>query len=536
MSEASSPKHEPLAADLSGRQLGDYRLLRRLGRGAMAEVYLAEQCSLGRQVAIKVLKPELATDQTYIRRFLREAQAAAALVHANIVQIHEIGHIDDVHFIAQEYVQGLNLRQWITRNGALDLRMALIVMRQVASALAKAADQGIVHRDIKPENIMLTRSGEVKVADFGLARLPTKGEAVELTQTGMTLGTPLYMSPEQVEGNPLDPRSDIYSFGVTCYQMLVGSPPFDGETALSVAVQHLKKSPESLENQRPDLPPALGRIVHKMLAKAPEDRHQSARELLKELRPIQLEHLDDEWPEDLPGWDLAELDTAAASLAETTQRLDALMKTGRGGPSGRFVWLSWTAGLALAFLFGGGLAFFVTREEPLLAHAEAQLPSVPIQDTAASQWVYAMHVDSEEGWQAVIDHFADEANWANRAKRQQAWLYVQHDDYDRAMQRFEELALLDGSQRELRASGLVGQYWVLNRQGDADEAAAVLSELISVLDELRDPRTGRLRLRDPLTLEMLQHARKNSPGASSSQQRQLREWLDRLDQEPAEAD
>ncbi len=536
MTEASSPKHEPLSADLSGRQLGDYRLLRRLGRGAMAEVYLAEQCSLGRQVAIKVLKPELATDQTYIQRFLREARAAAALVHANIVQIHEIGHIDNVHFIAQEYVQGLNLRQWITRHGALDLRMALIVMRQVAGALAKAAEQGIVHRDIKPENIMLTRSGEVKVADFGLARLPGKGEAVDLTQAGMTLGTPLYMSPEQVEGNPLDPRSDIYSFGVTCYQMLVGSPPFDGETALSVAVQHLKKSPDSLENQRPDLPPALCRIVHKMLAKAPADRHQSARELLRELRPVQLEYLDEEWPEDLPGWDLTELDTAASSLAETTQRLDALMKTARKSKAGRLGWLLWAAGLALAFLIGGALALLSLREQPLLAQTQAGPPSVPKQQNVESQWIYAMHVDTEEAWQAVIDIFGDEPYYANRAKRQLARLYIQKDDYDRAMDKFRELALLDGSQRELRAFGLAGQYWVLTRRGSHQEAAGVLDELLSVLAQLRDPASQRPRLVDPLTLEMLQHALRNSPGGTASQRQQIREWLERLDQEPAEPD
>jgi succinate dehydrogenase / fumarate reductase flavoprotein subunit len=133
MTDASSQQHEPITADLSGRQLGDYRLLRRLGRGAMAEVYLAEQCSLNRQVAVKILRPELATDQTYIQRFQREARAAASLVHANIVQIHEVGCIDHVHFIAQEYVEGLNLRQCIARNGSLELRMALIVMRQVAA-------------------------------------------------------------------------------------------------------------------------------------------------------------------------------------------------------------------------------------------------------------------------------------------------------------------------------------------------------------------------------------------------------------------
>ena len=155
-------------------------------------------------------------------------------------------------------------------------------MRQTAAALAKAADQGVVHRDIKPENVMLTPAGEVKVADFGLARLAGDTQATDLTQIGMTLGTPLYMSPEQVEGKPLDCRSDLYSFGVTCYHMLAGNPPFQGETALGVAVQHLKKEPRSLQTLRPDLPPALCRIVHKMLVKDPAGRWQSPRELLRE--------------------------------------------------------------------------------------------------------------------------------------------------------------------------------------------------------------------------------------------------------------
>ncbi len=300
-----TPRPAPLTeTDLSGRQLGDFRLLRRLGRGAMADVYLAEQSGLKRRVAMKILKPELAADRTYLRRFELEAQAAASLVHANIVQIYEVGCVDRLHYIAQEYVDGQNLREHLARSGPPDLPHALSIMRQVAAALAKAAEQGVVHRDIKPENIMLTAGGEVKVADFGLARLTGAG-ANELTQVGMTLGTPLYMSPEQVEGKPLDPRSDIYSFGVTCYQMLGGEPPFRGETALAVAVQHLKTQPQPLESLRGDLPPALCRIVQQMLAKDPSRRPATARDLLRELRRVQIEHFGGDWPEDLPGLGLA---------------------------------------------------------------------------------------------------------------------------------------------------------------------------------------------------------------------------------------
>jgi serine/threonine-protein kinase len=533
MTDASSQQHEPITADLSGRQLGDYRLLRRLGRGAMAEVYLAEQCSLNRQVAVKILRPELATDQTYIQRFQREARAAASLVHANIVQIHEVGCIDHVHFIAQEYVQGLNLRQWIGRNGALDARMALVVMRQVAAALAKAGEQGIVHRDIKPENIMLTRSGEVKVADFGLARVPGRGDAVDLTQAGMTLGTPLYMSPEQVEGKPLDPRSDIYSFGVTCYHMLAGSPPFGGETALAVAVQHLKKSPDSLENLRTDLPPALCRIVHRMLAKAPEDRYQSPRELLRELRQVQLEHLDEEWPEDLPGWEITELDTAG-SLHETTQQLDALMKTGSRERVGRLAWLAWAGGFVVAFVVGAGLAHWTVWERPLLAETGDGVAHVPEFENVYSQWIYAVHTNTEAAWQAVIDYFPH-ASFANRARQQLAWLYLRKEDYERAKAKFEELAMLDASEREFRAFGLAGQYWVLKQQekylepakqpAKRQEAAEILSELLPIFRELRDPQMLRMILR----------VFRESVEATTNQQ--IQELLEEQEpQQPVEAD
>ena len=260
-------------------QVPGYRLSAPLGRGAMAEVYLAEQCSLRRHVALKILRANLAVEESYVTRFRLEAQAAASLVHPNIVQIYEVGCEGGLHFIAQEYVPGLNLREWLTRHGTPPLPLAMGIMRQVAAALAKASEHGIVHRDIKPDNIMVSSSGEVKVADFGLARLST-GD-VRLTQEGFTLGTPLYMSPEQVEGRPLDTRSDIYSYGVTCYHMLAGQPPFAGETALQVAMQHLRAEPPPLAKIRSDLPAALLAMIHKMLAKKPEDRFATAHEIVR---------------------------------------------------------------------------------------------------------------------------------------------------------------------------------------------------------------------------------------------------------------
>jgi len=185
-----------------GRELGDYA-------GGMAEVYLAEQLSLRRQVALKVLSPALASDRNYVERFLNEARAAASLVHPNIVQIYEVGEVEGIHFIAQEYVAGKNLGQLLEREGTLLPSLVLEVLRQVVSALCKAQELAIVHRDIKPENLLLSHSGEVKVADFGLARVQNIDTAA-LTQVGVAMGTPLYMSPEQVEGKPVDARSDLY--------------------------------------------------------------------------------------------------------------------------------------------------------------------------------------------------------------------------------------------------------------------------------------------------------------------------------------
>ncbi|MCA9271149.1 MAG: serine/threonine protein kinase, partial [Planctomycetales bacterium] len=345
---ASSAEH-----DLSGRQLGDYRVLRRIGRGAMAEVYLAEQSSLSRQVALKVLRRQLAEDASYVQRFQNEARAAAALVHANIVQIYEVGRIDDVHFIALEYVQGRNLRQLLERHGPVDAPLAATIMRQVAAALHKAAQRGIVHRDIKPENIMISPAGEVKVADFGLSRIAGDTE-LNLTQVGVTMGTPLYMSPEQAEGRPLDGRSDLYSFGVTCYHMLAGRPPFEGETALAVAVQHVRNQPPRLEGMRPDLPEGLCRIVHRLLEKKPDDRYGDAAQLLRDLRGLQVGAAGEQDGDDAEHWATAELIAMTDARLAATQRLEAIMKSAAHVAAPRASAWRWAiaAGVA-AFLLGG---------------------------------------------------------------------------------------------------------------------------------------------------------------------------------------
>jgi len=275
------------AGDLSGRRLGGYRLLRRLGSGAMADVYLAEQESLGRQVAVKVLSQANAAQSTAVQRFTQEARAGAALVHGNIVQIHEVACIDGIHFLAEEYVAGPTLKAWLASRGPLDAPQAVAVLAQVGSALVRAAEQGVVHRDIKPENLLVTSTGEVKVADFGLARMLETDTAIDLTQEGMTLGTPLYMSPEQAEGQTVDARSDLYSLGATVYHLLAGRPPFTGTTSLAVAMAHIKEPLIPIGTVRPDLPTGCAAIVDRLLAKDPADRFQTPRDLLQAVAQVE---------------------------------------------------------------------------------------------------------------------------------------------------------------------------------------------------------------------------------------------------------
>ena len=249
-SSPSRPEGDGGSTSLTGSQIGDYHVLRRIGRGGMADVYAAQHGPLGRQVALKVLRHDLAGNQEYAERFRREAQAAAKLSHPNIVHVYEVGRVGNHHFIAQELVDGLNLKEQVEKYGPLTEEEAVAVLRAVTLALCAAHKEGITHRDIKPENILRSHQGEIKVADFGLARLQGGGD---LTQIGLTMGTPRYMSPEQVQGKLVDPRSDLYSLGCTLYYLLSGRPPFDAEEPLAVAMQHLNETAKPLSSIRPNV-------------------------------------------------------------------------------------------------------------------------------------------------------------------------------------------------------------------------------------------------------------------------------------------
>jgi eukaryotic-like serine/threonine-protein kinase len=286
-SAESTGKPDP--EDLSGLVLDDFKLIRRLGVGGMGQVYEAEQISLQRSVAVKMLRADLAANQDYVKRFEAEALAAAQLSHASIVQIYAVGESSGQPYITMELVKGTNLKRLIQTKGPVNLILAQSIIRQVASALGRAAEAGIVHRDIKPENILITRKGEVKVADFGLSRQLDSAEALHLTQTGVVMGTPHYMSPEQVEGKELDHRSDIYSLGVSAYHMLTGQTPYTGDSAIAVAMQHVNGKPKPMKDLRAELPDSLCRLVMKMMARERKKRHQAGKEILQELQPIRAE-------------------------------------------------------------------------------------------------------------------------------------------------------------------------------------------------------------------------------------------------------
>src|SRR3954452_19121457 len=229
-----------------------YRIEREIAHGGMAEVYLARDESLDRLVALKALFPEYAREPSFVERFRREAQAAANLNHPNIVAIYDWGQEDGTYFIVMEYVEGRSLRDLIRSEAPLDPNQAAEITAEIASALGFAHRNGVVHRDVKPGNVLLTRSGTVKVTDFGIARA---GASDGLTQTGSVMGTATYFSPEQAQGLPVDGRSDVYALGVVLYEMVCGVAPFVAESPVSVAYKHVREAPMAPTERNPDLPP-----------------------------------------------------------------------------------------------------------------------------------------------------------------------------------------------------------------------------------------------------------------------------------------
>ena len=258
---------------------GRYRVLSRLGAGGMADVYCAEDTHLGRQVALKVLYRRFAQDNEFVERFKREAQSAAGLTHPNVVNVFDRGEHDGTYYIAMEYLPGRTLKEVIGERGALDQADVVDIGIQILRAASFAHRRGVVHRDFKPHNVMLDDAGNAKVTDFGIAR----AGASEMTEAGSIMGTAQYLSPEQAQGDPATAQSDLYSVGIILYELLTGRLPFDGESAVSIAVQHLNEPPTPIHALRPDVAPQLEAAVMRALAKDPASRWSDADEFISAL-------------------------------------------------------------------------------------------------------------------------------------------------------------------------------------------------------------------------------------------------------------
>ncbi len=282
---------------------GRYELHRRLARGGMAEVFLAQDQLLGRPVAVKVLFPEFATDPAFVERFRREAQAAANLSHPNIVGVYDWGREGKTYYIVMEYVEGRSLSEIIRTEGPLPAVQAAEIAKEIASALGFAHKNDVVHRDMKSGNVIVSNTGQIKVADFGIATAISGNGQTDLTQTGAVMGTATYFSPEQAQGKPLDGRSDLYSLGIVMYEMLTGTPPFSGDSPVSIAYKHVQEQPELISARRPGVAEALQAITAKLLNKEPDQRYSRAEDLQSDLEKF------------LSGWH----SLGPAGLSETTE-------------------------------------------------------------------------------------------------------------------------------------------------------------------------------------------------------------------------
>lgn len=326
---------------------GRYRLLEQIGSGGMAIVYRAEDRRTGHDVAVKLLRPDLAQNAEYVSRFQREAQAASKMTHHNIVNLLDVGMDGDSRYLVMEYVPGQTLKQVIEEKGRLPAQTAAAVTIRILSALQHAHENGIIHRDIKPQNILVNEEGLIKVADFGIARI---ADTQTLSQTDTVMGSVHYFSPEQASGRGTDLRSDIYSVGVVLYEMLTGRVPFDGENQVSVAMLHLHGQPEPISTYAPDVPPAVAHVCMVAMNKNPDNRYQSAREMAADLR-MALE---------------GRMEVMQSHMLEGGQRSDrqlarelAGQREGQGtdGPRQRPNWVWWTATILTALAVAAGLFF-----------------------------------------------------------------------------------------------------------------------------------------------------------------------------------
>lgn len=266
---------------VKGQRIDDrYLIVRSIGEGGMANVYLAHDTILDRDVAIKVLRGDLANDEKFVRRFRREALSASSLSHPTIVEVYDVGEDDDNYYIVMEYIEGKNLKQLIKKRGNLTISEVIDIMLQLASGIAAAHESYIIHRDIKPQNIILKEDGGIKITDFGIA---TALNSTQLTQTNSAMGTVYYLPPEQAAGKGSTIRSDIYSMGILLYELLTGTLPFKGDNPVEIALKHIKDPLPNIKRKNPNIPQSLENVVLKATAKNPKNRYASAKEMYDDL-------------------------------------------------------------------------------------------------------------------------------------------------------------------------------------------------------------------------------------------------------------
>ena len=505
MTESISPfENAPANPEIyPGIRLGDYSVERKIASGGMATVWLARHAPLDRLVALKILREEFTADPRNILRFTQEARSAARLDSPAIVRIYEVGSFSrrrplaarffpflfgkgarPLYYIAQEYLPGMNLAQYVRRRGPLSARQALKVTAAVARALEAADRAGVVHRDIKPENILVSESGAIKVADFGLAfsAEERRGSDLSLTVSGVTLGTPLYMSPEQGEGKKTDVRSDLYSLGAALFWMLTGRPPYEGGSPMSVILRHASAEIPDPRRYREGIPDSLAELCFRLMAKNPADRFQKPAELLAELARI---------AGSLQGGSLLPGGKEDASgenfLAEPQDRLAFTQELSALNATRQFQASLFEAGRLRARkkswrrLLGYGAVCAAVGAAALAAGGYRAFRSAAVEgprfESVEEQWVFASQTNTPEAWEELLRFFPDDPLWTVRAKKHLALALISEARVREASLLFDAFASgREGGASEI-AFGKAGQAWCLAFEGKAAQAASLLSEL-----------------------------------------------------------
>ncbi len=292
-----------------------YQLQDPIGRGGMATIYRGRDMRMERTVAVKVLREVYSTDPKFVTRFQREAKAASALQHPNIVQVYDYGQSNGSYFIVMELIEGADLRRYLRSRGVLAIDRAIIIAHDVALGLGAAHRRNIVHRDVKPQNVLVGRDGSIKLTDFGIASVYKDINAERLTTTGMTLGTVQYYAPEQAQGEIVSPAADVYALGIVMYEMLTGRTPFDGDTPVAVAMQHIQDTPIAPTQYNPNIPQVLEDIILRCLEKVPEMRYRDGSALARALEVLGEEEMGEQLPSKLNSGGLK---TAASASAFNT--------------------------------------------------------------------------------------------------------------------------------------------------------------------------------------------------------------------------